>query len=104
MSEVQLKNQHLWLSASLAGPLFGVVAQVFVAFESPAGPLRVAPMDHPTFSKAHKASLQMLKSRNLAGDKTISLQELLIDQSLDDSDRPLSWEADYEQRILLVSL
>lgn len=31
----------------------------------------------------------MLKTRNLQGDKSISLQELIIDHDLDESDRDL---------------
>jgi hypothetical protein len=33
----------------------------------------------------------MLKEKNLQGDKSISIHEILIDQELDESDRELSF-------------
>ncbi|MDX1907718.1 MAG: hypothetical protein SF053_11840 [Bacteroidia bacterium] len=104
MSQIYLKNQHVWLPAALASEVLGEVAQVFVVYDPAAACLRIAPMDHPDFAARHKASLQMLKNRNLQGDKTISVQEILIDHLLDDSDRPLDAGTDPEGRILQVIL
>jgi hypothetical protein len=45
-----------------------------------------------------------LKSRNLQGDKTISLQEIIIDNDLDDTERDLVYMHQPGVRMLHVSL
>jgi hypothetical protein len=53
------------------------------------------------FKGLHKTSMQMLKNKNLKGDKSISLEELLIDQDIDNTDRMLDYFFD-EMKILQV--
>jgi hypothetical protein len=88
---VQLKTQHLWISADVAATAFGEVAQVYVIYYPKQQTLLLAPMHDEIFPTLHKAGLQMLKSRNLQGDKTISLQEIIIDNDIDDTDRALPY-------------
>ncbi len=61
-------------------------------------------MDDDIFPTVHKGGLQMLKSRNLQGDKTISLQEIIIDNDIDDTDRELAFIHQPGMRILHVTL
>lgn len=61
-------------------------------------------MDDEIFPTIHKGDLQMLKTRNLEGDKTISLQEIIIDHDLDDSDRDLLYMHQPGVRMLHVTL
>jgi hypothetical protein len=46
----------------------------------------------------------MLKNRNLAGDKSLSLQEVIIDNNLDGSDRPLEFTTRPGLQLLQVKL
>ena len=91
MSQVKLRTQHLLIDAALAAEVFGASAQVHTVFYANQQSLLLAPMEDELFAKIHKTALQMLKSRNLQGDKSISLQELIIDHDLDDSDRDLEF-------------
>lgn len=88
---VKLKTQHLWISADIATSAFGAAPQVYVIYYPQQRSLLLAPMDDEIFPTVHKAALQMLKSRNLQGDKTISLLEILIDHEIDDNDRDLAF-------------
>lgn len=89
MSQVKLKTQHLYIESALAAAAFGNAAQVHTVFYPQQKSLLLAPMEDELFPKIHKTALQMLKTRNLQGDKSISLQELIIDHDLDASDRDL---------------
>jgi hypothetical protein len=104
MSEISLRNQHLLIASALAAEVFGGSAQAFVHYDKAEGRLLLAPMQHPRFSQMHKSALQMLKSRNLQGDKSLSLQEVLIDHELDDSPRDLDFSYDPESGVLSVLL
>ena len=46
----------------------------------------------------------MLKSRNLKGDKTVSMYEILIDNDLDDTDRDLEYEYTEGVKMLNVKI
>jgi hypothetical protein len=91
MSQIKLRSQHLLIEGPLAAAVFGDAPQVHTVYYPQQKSLLLAPMDDEFFAKLHKTALQMLKTRNLHGDKSISLQELLIDHELDDSDRDLAF-------------
>ncbi len=86
---VKLRTQHLWISGDIVDSALGETAQVYVIYYPQQRSLLLAPMDDDIFPTIHKAGLQMLKSRNLQGDKTISLQEIIIDNDIDDTERDL---------------
>jgi hypothetical protein len=46
----------------------------------------------------------MLKFKNNRGDRSISLEELLIDKEIDSNDRSLEYTADEKMKILTVYL
>jgi hypothetical protein len=86
---VKLRTQHLWISGDIAADAFGDAPQVYIVYYPQQKALLLAPMDDVIFPTIHKSGLQMLKNRNLEGDKTISLQEIIIDNDIDDTDRDL---------------
>ena len=102
--QVKLKTQHLWITADLAAAVFGDSAQVYTVYYPQQRSLLLAPMTDDIFPTIHKASLQMLKNRNLQGDKTISLQEIIIDHDIEDSDRDLAYICPSGVSLLHVSL
>ncbi len=104
MSEVKLRNRHLFLSGGLAADAFGDATQVYVVYYAQNHALLLAPSDDALFPTMHKAGMQMLKTRNLQGDRSISLEEILIDHDLDDSDRDLPYTYQSGLRILHIHL
>ncbi len=102
--EVHLRRQHLWLSATVAENAFGGERQVYCVYYPQRGDLLLAPMSDDGFKSIHECSLVMLKDRNLAGDKSLSLQEVIIDNELPDTDRPLAYAMRAGVRLLRVSL
>ncbi len=101
---IKLKTQHLWISGDIAESTFGETAQVHVVYYPQQRSLLLAPMEDEIFPTIHKGGLQMLKNRNLQGDKTISLQEIIIDNDLDDTDRDLVFMHQPGMRMLHITL
>lgn len=104
MGTVQLRTRHLLISGDIANDVFGDATQVYTVYYPQQHSLLLAPMDDEIFTSVHKARLQMLKSRNLSGDKSISLQEIIIDHEIDDTDRDLVYLHQPGMRILKITL
>ncbi len=104
MGRIELKTQHLLISGNIATDVFGNAAQVYTVYYPQQHALLLAPMDDEIFPTIHKAQLQMLKSRNLQGDKSISLQEIIIDHEIEDTDRELIFMYQPGMRMLKVTL
>lgn len=102
--KVSLRNRHLLVAADIAAGAFGEVAQVYVVYYPQQKALLLAPMDDEIFPTVHKPALQMLKSRNLQGDKSVSLEEILIDHDIDDTDRALVFMHQPGMKFLHVTL
>ncbi len=102
--EVSLRNRHLHLSAVLASRIFGPATQAHLVYYAHKRMLLLAPADDETFKQLHKCSLQMLKTRQASGARSVSLEEILLDHDLDDSDRPLAWSTLPDLRILQVHI
>lgn len=90
-SEVQLRNRHLWISAAQAENAFGNAQQVLAVYYDNLKTLILAPDTDATFKQAHECSMIMLKTRSAKGDKSLSLEEIIIDNDLDDADRDLAF-------------
>lgn len=101
-NQVQLKNLHLLLEASLASQLFASHHHVDAVFYASNKTLLLAPENDSLFRKLHKTQSYLIKDKNLKGDKCISLEELLIDFGLDSSDRVLQFKMDINLGILNV--
>ena len=102
--KVLLRNRHLFITAEIAAGAFGEVSQVYVVYYPNQKALLLAPMDDEIFPTVHKPALQMLKTRNLPGDKSVSLEEILIDHEIDGTDRPLGFIFQPGMRLLHVTL
>lgn len=101
---VQLKKGHLWLSAQVVADTIGDDYQVYLVYYPQRGSLLLAPMSDDIFKQMHKCSLVMLKVRNMQGDKSISLQEIIIDNDLEKTDRPLEYKAAPGMPLLQIQL
>lgn len=104
MSKVKLKSRHLWIAADLAAEAFGEVSHVYGVYYPQQHALILAPVDDPIFPTLHKAEQLFLKNRSLAGDKSTSLEEILIDHDLDDTDRDLTFMHQAGLRMLHIIL
>jgi hypothetical protein len=94
MGDLKLINRHLIIANELSSHLFEQAAHVNMVFYPAKKVLMMAATEDEIFKGLHKTSMQMLKLKNMQGDKSISLEELLIDQELNDADRILEYHFD----------
>jgi hypothetical protein len=101
---VTLTNRHLIISKEIVECTFEDSSQVNWVFYPAKKILMVASQEDKNFKELHKTSLSMLKFKNSRGDRSISLEELLIDKEIDSNDRSLEYTADEKMKILTVYL
>lgn len=104
MDTIALKSSHLYIPAAVATQVFGEESRAYVLYHAEHHVLLVAAASQQWFYKLHKPSQYMLKTRNLLGDKTIALHEMLIDHVLDAQDRPLNYTIQDNTGLLKVTL
>ncbi len=99
---VRLLNKHIIIDAIIVEKLFPNAAQVCWVYYSSKKTILIASQFDDHFKSLHKTSMSMLKYKNKVGDRSISLEELLIDNKLDDIDRTLEYTADQNIKILSI--
>jgi hypothetical protein len=102
MNELNLKSQHIIVYQPWVEKLFLGEAHVLLKYDTTEKVLLMAPASKSEFKLAHKAAQHMLKDRNLKGDKSIAIHEILIDHELDQNDRVLACSE--EEGIVKISL
>ncbi|MEM9917439.1 MAG: hypothetical protein AAF990_05050 [Bacteroidota bacterium] len=103
-SKIRLKASHLLVDHEIASEAFGEEHNIYVIYYPDRRSLLIAPVSDEIFKKLHKAAQQMVKDRNLKGDKSVALHEILIDNQIDQSDRDLEYEWQPALGILNVKL
>jgi hypothetical protein len=101
---MNIANGHLIVPVHIANNLFADAAQVNWVYYPQKGNMLIASQYDELFKSLHKTNMSMLKYKNADGDRSISIQELILDNELDKSDRPLPFVADEKMKILTVSL
>jgi hypothetical protein len=89
MNELILKSQHIIVDQRLVEKLLTGETHVLLKYDTAQHILLMAPATNSEFKVTHKAAQHMLKDKNLKGDKSISIHEILIDHELDENDREL---------------
>jgi hypothetical protein len=102
MSEMILKTQHIIVYQPLVEKLLMGETHVLLKYDTVEKILLMAPASNSEFKTIHKAAQHMLKDKNLKGDKSISIHEILIDQELDENDRELLFTE--EEGIIKIKL
>lgn len=102
--KIRLQGTHLIIDHEIANTIFGKDTVAYVVYYPGKNTLMMAAYSDELFKKLHKTAQQMLKDRNLKGDKSLALGEILIDNQLDESDRDLEYKVEAALGILSVQL
>lgn len=103
-SEVYLEGGHICVKRDTAEKIFGADNVVLSVFYAKDNSFLVAPASEDLFRRLHKANQQMLKTKNNDGDKSISIQELLLDHDINENDRNLEFKMEEAMHLLKVKL
>ena len=103
-SQVKLRSSHLLVDRETAATVFGDVGNAYLVYYPDRHSLLLASGEDEVFKGLHKAKKHLLKSRSAAGDRSIALHEILIDNQVDDQDRDLVYEFQEGLGILKVQL
>lgn len=103
-SDVYVEAGHICIKKNIAEKIFGAETVVFSVFYTKDNTFMISPTSEELFKTIHKANQQMLKSKNINGDRSISIQELLLDNDIDGNDRDLEFVAEEALHILKVKL
>lgn len=103
-NDVYVEALHICIKKNIAEKIFGSETVVLTVFYSKDNSFMMAPASEDLFKNLHKANQQMLKSKNTAGDKSISIQELALDNDFSKQDRNLEFILEEALHILKVKL
>lgn len=103
-SDVYLEGGHICIKYPVAEMIFGPDMAVFSIFYPADRTFLLAPVSEELFKSIHKAAQQMLKNKNAAGDRSVSIQEVLLDNDLEMRDRDLTFKAEGGLHILKINL
>ncbi|MCI4669521.1 MAG: hypothetical protein MRZ79_15410 [Bacteroidia bacterium] len=101
-NKLKLKSQHLVIHRQVLNKWEGEIDNVFFCYYPKRKQLFLAPVSHAFFPKLHEANQAFLKTKNLQGDKSMPLHEILMDEELDTSDRILEFEFMEKHGILKI--
>ena len=102
MPGIQLSNSHLIIDASIAGQILGPENHVNLVYYPKYTSVFIASAADELFKALHKTSTAMIKSKNSLGDKSISIQEIVIDNNIDPTNRILNFKADFAMKVISV--
>ncbi|WP_034260960.1 hypothetical protein [Altibacter lentus] len=101
---VTLKSSHVYLDASLVDKVFDNIHYAYVTYVVAQGKMLITPVSSQWFVKMHEPTQFLLKSRNLKGDRTLAIREILIDNDLDMSDRVLHYEVVEKTNLIKIDM
>ncbi len=104
MTTLELKSSHIIIPQQLNQEIFGEESHAFLRYYPERKSLLLAPVSQNWFKKMHEAAQFMLKDKNLQGDKSIAIHEILIDNELDEQNKTLSFEIQGNGKILNIHL
>lgn len=102
--KVVLKSSHVYLDSELVETVFQNIHYAYVTYVEAQKQLLITPVSSQWFTKMYKPTQFLLKARNLKGDRTLAIREILIDNDLAMTDRILSYEVIEKTNLIKVTL
>ncbi|MCF6308615.1 MAG: hypothetical protein L3J09_11785 [Flavobacteriaceae bacterium] len=102
MTQISLKSSHIYLENELVKTVFNDINYAYVKYLKDKKRLLITPVSSQWFVKMYEPTQFLLKSRNLKGDRTLAIREILIDNDLDTNDRNLEFEIIEKTKLIKV--
>ncbi|MCF6224377.1 MAG: hypothetical protein L3J34_11705 [Flavobacteriaceae bacterium] len=104
MTKISLKSSHIYLENDLVEAIFENIHYAYIKYLKDQNRLLITPVSSQWFIKMYEPTQFLLKSRNLKGDKTLAIREILIDNDLETNDRDLEFVVIEKTKLIKVSL
>lgn len=104
MTKILLKSSHIYLESDLVETIFENIHYAYIKYLKDQNRLLITPVSSQWFIKMYEPTQFLLKSRNLKGDKTLAIREILIDNNIMTDDRELKFEIIEKTKLIKVSL
>ena len=104
MSKIILKSSHIYLENDLVERIFENIHYAYVKYLKDQKRLLITPVSSQWFVKMYEPTQFLLKSRNLKGDKTLAIREILIDNDLETIDRDLEFKIIEKTRLIKIKM
>ncbi len=104
MTKISLKSSHIYLENELVEAIFENIHYAYIKYLKDQNRLLITPVSSQWFVKMYEPTQFLLKSRNLKGDKTLAIREILIDNDLDTNDRYLDFEIIEKTKLIKIKL
>ncbi|NRB60740.1 MAG: hypothetical protein HRU50_12480 [Winogradskyella sp.] len=101
---VALKASHIQLDNSIVSKVFQNIHYAYVAYAKAQNRLLITPVSSKWFVKMYEPTQFLLKDKNLKGDKSIAVREILIDNNIEQQDRPLNFEVVEKTNLIKIQL
>ncbi|WP_340066424.1 hypothetical protein [Ascidiimonas aurantiaca] len=102
---ISLKSSHIYIENELVKTVFGNIHYAYAVYNTEQELLLVTPVSSQWFIKMYENPVQfLLKERNLKGDKTLAIHEILIDNDLAFFDRELEFELIEKTSLLKIKI
>lgn len=102
---IEFKKDHIWINHQLIQKFMNEIEYAYISFIEKQNQLLITPITSKWFIKMYKNHSQLLlKSRNLEGDKTINIREVIIDNNLELETGPLSYELIEKTKLIKIKL
>jgi hypothetical protein len=101
---VKFSNAHIIIDKKIVADVFGDSAKVSWVYYPKKDIMMIANASDEFFKSIHKTSNSILKHKNEKGDRSISIEELIIDNEVNDAERNLNFTVDNTIKILNISL
>ncbi|ARV10838.1 hypothetical protein BTO09_00130 [Gilvibacter sp. SZ-19] len=102
--KVALKSSHIFLDSELVENIFKNIHYAYVTYVKSQERLLITPVSSQWFVKMYKPTQFLLKSRNLKGDRTLAIREILIDNDINMTDRVLEYEIVEKTNLIKVNM
>ncbi len=101
---VSLQNGHIVVSKNLVDQVLDNCDRAGWVYYANRNIMMLASSADDLFKSIHQSKISLFKHRNEQGDRSLSIQELLLDHEIDGKNRELKFRADEILKVLTIYL
>ncbi len=101
-TKVTLKSSHIYLESKVIKEFFEGTNVAFAVYIKEQKSILITPVTSAWFKKMYNPAQYILKARNINGDKTLAIGNIIIDNDLDVTDREL--DAEFIEKTKLIKV